>query len=66
MKTFTYSVTYYYEDSGEIEATSYEDAVSQIEELSYVVCDAGYTVPWDLVNIHECDEIDDDGEDDNA
>lgn len=64
MKTFTYSVTYHYEDAGEIQAESYSDAVAQIEESNYVVCESGFSVPWGWVDIHECDEIDDDGEDD--
>jgi hypothetical protein len=63
MKTFSYSVTYHYEESGEIDAPSYEDAQSMIEELTYVVGEAGYSVPWDYVQFHELHEIDDDGED---
>lgn len=51
MKTFTYSVTYHYEDAGEIQAESYSDAVAQIEESNYVVCDAGYSVPWGSVRL---------------
>jgi hypothetical protein len=65
MKTFSFYATYHYEDSGEVEAESYEEAVEQIQsEMAYVVAPAGFSVGWDWVDIHECDEIDDDGEDD--
>lgn len=65
MKTFEFSVTYHYEDSGQIEAESYEDAVRQIEEdMAYVCTPAGFSDSWSWVKIDECYEIDDDGEDD--
>lgn len=67
MKTFSYYVTYHYEDSGEVQAEDQNSALAQIEnDMAYVVSFNGYTVGWDYVKIHEFDEIDDDGEDDDA
>lgn len=67
MKTFEFSVTYHYEDSGTIEAESYEDAIYQIEsgDVSYPVTSSGFADSWSWVKIDECYEIDDDGEDDD-
>jgi hypothetical protein len=64
MKTFSYYVTYHVEDSGEIEAESYEQAQELIEEQMYAVAPAGFSVGWDYVKFHELEEIDDDGEGD--
>ena len=64
MKVFSYSVTYHVEDSGTIDAMSYEDARSAIEEQMYAVSPGGFSVGWDWVDFHELDEIADDGEDD--
>jgi hypothetical protein len=62
MKTFKYYVTYHYEDSGEVEAGDYNSALAQIENhMSYVVSSEGYSLSWDWVDVHELDEIDDDG-----
>ena len=62
MKTFEYSVTYHYEDFGTIEAESYEDAVSQIENgSSYPVTANGWADSWSWVRIDDCYEIADDG-----
>lgn len=66
MKTFRYYVTYHYEESGEVEALSLAEAQETIEDLAYVVGSGGYTVGWDYVKFHELEEIDDDGEDDDA
>jgi len=65
VKTFEFSVTYHYEDSGQVEAESYEDAIAQIEnDMSYVCTSSGFADSWSWVKIDECYEIDDDGEDD--
>lgn len=62
MKTFSYYVTYHYEDSGEVEATDYDSAVEQIEnDMAYVVGASGYSTGWDWVEVHQLDEINDDG-----
>ena len=61
MKTFSYYVTYHYEDSGEVEAMSLEDAQSEIENMAYVVGASGYSTGWDWVDVHQLDEINDDG-----
>jgi hypothetical protein len=66
MKTFSYYVTYHYEESGEVEALSLEEAREAIEDMAYVVGSHGYTVGWDYVNFHELTEISDDGEDDEV
>ena len=67
MKTFSYYVTYQYEESGEVEATDYDAAVEQIEnDMAYVVAPEGYTIGWDWVKINELYEIADDGEDEDA
>jgi hypothetical protein len=64
MKTFEFSVTYHYEDSGTIEALTYEDAMDQIEnDMAYVCTAAGFSDSWSWVKIDECYEIADDGED---
>jgi len=64
MKTFSYYVTYHVEDSGEVEASSYDEAQALIEEQMYAVSPSGFSVPWDYVKFNELHEIDDDGEDD--
>lgn len=66
MKTFSYYVTYHVEDSGEIEAESYEDAQEIIEKQMYVAsANHGYSLGWDHVEFHDLEEIADDGEDDD-
>lgn len=64
MKTFSFYAAYHVEDSGEVEAESYDEAVAMIEEQMYAVAPAGFSIPWDHVQIHELEEIDDDEEDD--
>ena len=64
MKTFSYYVTYHLEDSGEVEASDYDEAREIIESQMYAVAPAGFSVGWDWVDFHELDEIADDGEDD--
>lgn len=65
MKTFEFSVIYHYEDSGTIEAESYDDAIAQIENDCYPVTSSGFADSWSWVKIDECYEIDDDGEDED-
>lgn len=63
MKTFKYYVTYHYEDSGEVQAFDYDSARDEIENnMSYVVAPEGFRLGWDWVDIHDIEEIDDDGE----
>lgn len=64
MKTFEFSVTYHYEDSGTVEAESYEDAIAQIEsgDIAYPVTSGGFSDSWSWVKIDECYEIEDDGD----
>ena len=63
MKTFEFSATYHYEDTGTVYADSYEDAVAQIEnDMAYVCLSAGFSDSWSWVKIDECYEIEDDGD----
>lgn len=67
MKTFSFAATYHYEDTGEVEARSYDEARQMVEEnLAYVVTEAGFADSWGWVDINLNLESDDEEDDEDA